>query len=303
MDHAPLAVGIASLVLASTLGCRTRTNSRRTTIALHPDMQLVNFPDVSIQLLDIRLGGRLRAEVVASNVARIGGNHVGDAKTVAEWVRERRALAGVNGGFFGETYDAAGRRRQIVQLAVVNGMVVAPGGAVEARVDGRRERYLRSAVGFTADGSPRMEWSAGTSRLGPRKADKPIAPYQVRPWDIDSAVACGPRLIHRGNIEVCDRQERLRNTEPAPRTFVAYDAQQGQPSRLILGCGDNLRYPDVARFLQRYCSERHGSHIAEAMCLDGGASSQLVYKDGESLVDARPTGVFVPTAIIVTEVS
>ena len=47
---------------------------------------LVRDPSRGIVLIDIRVGGDVVAEVVATGVERIGGNHVGDAKTVAEWV-------------------------------------------------------------------------------------------------------------------------------------------------------------------------------------------------------------------------
>ncbi|MFY7953724.1 MAG: phosphodiester glycosidase family protein [Armatimonadaceae bacterium] len=299
MDHLPWVAGIATLGLLANTGCRRSRPEQHTRRAIRSDLTFVDDPASRIQLLDLRVAGSLRARVVARNVTRIGANHIGDALTVAEWVEETGAVAGINGGFFGDTVDAAGRRRQIVQLAVVDGEVVAPGGAVEARLDsGRRERYLRSAVGFTRDGSPRIEWSAGTHRLGPRRADRPVYPYRVRPWDIDSAVACGPRLIHRGIESITDAEERLRHVETAQRTFVAYDAVQGRPSRLVLGCGDSLRYQDIAKYLNRYFRDVHRSQVAEAMCLDGGASSQLVYRTPSGIMDARPTGVFVPTAIL-----
>ena len=67
---------------------------------------------------------------------------------------------------------------------------------------------------------------------------------------------------------------------------------------LVFGVADTMRYEEVARYLIEYFNGAHGSRVAEAMCLDGGASSQLVVKTTEGIEDLRPTGVFVPTAIV-----
>lgn len=302
MGKADSTIGtLAGAMLAGVAGCALRRRPRKRHLELHPSLFFQDDPDSGTQILDLDLRGPLRPRVIARNVSRVRWNHVGDALTVAEWVQETGAIAGVNGGFFGDTYDAAGRRRQIVQLAVVDGEVVAPGGAVESTGAGQGERYVRSAIGFTGDGSPRMEWSAGTRRHGPRRIDVPIAPFRIRPWDIESAVACGPRLIHRGNPHITDQAERLRSPESVARTFVAFDSVGGHPGHLVLGCADAMRYPQIARFLENYFQSRHGTQVAEAMCLDGGASSQLAYQHRGELVDARPTGVFVPTSIVIAE--
>jgi Phosphodiester glycosidase len=278
--------------------CSTRPSPTpdRTPIAAGIDYQTLE--GAGVQLLDIDLTlANVQPIVVAEGVARIGGNHVGDAYTVAEWAERYRAIGGVNGGFFGQTYDSLGARRQIVQLAVVDGAVVAPGGAVgSTRTPG--ERYLRSAIGFTGDGAPRMAWAAATASLGPRDAGAPTNPTDPRPWDVRWAVACGPRLIHRGHRYIADRIERLRSPERLPRTVVAYDSDGTMPRHLLLLRADAMTYEDLAAFVQRYFPAHHGTRAAEAMCLDGGASSQIVYRQGNRLIDAAPTGVKVPTALL-----
>ena len=67
----------------------------------------------------------------------------------------------------------------------------------------------------------------------------------------------------------------------------------------MLGRADAAEYEDVANFLEDYFRRRHGAQVEDAMCLDGGPSAQLVYRDTDgALRDAEPTGVRVPTAIL-----
>jgi hypothetical protein len=95
-----------------------------------------------------------------------------------------------------------------------------------------------------------------------------------------------------------DREERLASPRATARTFVAYDEVAGTAGHLVFGVADTMRYEEVARYLIEYFKGAHGSRVAEAMCLDGGASSQLVVRTTEGIEDLRPTGVFVPTAIV-----
>lgn len=289
----------AATLLFAGIGCRSGSGVRSERTAIHEDVVLFKDSTAGVQLLDVRVGGAILPTVIAEQVDRIGGNHVGNARTVADWVDRTHAIAGVNGGFFGDTYDSEGKRRQIVQMAVVADSVVAPGGAVKT-MPGTDRRYLRSAIGFTAGGHPRIEWAAGTRRLGPRKASGPESPFVVRPWDVQSAVSCGPRLIHRGAIRITAQEERLASPRRTARTFVAYDESEGSAGHLILGIADAMRYEEVAAYLADYFEREHGTRVAEAMCLDGGASSQLVARTKSGIEDLRPTGVHVPTAILLT---
>ena len=109
--------------------------------------------------------------VAAEHVQNRGGNFVGDAKTVREWASMRQAIAGINGGFFGDTYDQVGRRKQIVQLAVVDGKVVAPGSAEDARKTALFDTFVQPSASPSTR-SPDMVWGSGA----PRGWDRATAP-------------------------------------------------------------------------------------------------------------------------------
>lgn len=250
---------------------------------------------LGIQTLTADLNaGTVRPAVVAKNVTRIRNNFVGDAKTVAEWAREYDAVGGVNAGFFGETYDPSGHRKQLVQLAVVGQKVVAPGSATASTAK-PGETYLRSAIGFSEGGRPEIVWATGKLSTGPRRAERVISPKEKRLWEIESAVACGPRLVHDGKLAITDREERLISPGRLARAFVAYD-RTGR--YLVLGRADESEFSELAAYLVRFFSETLHAPIEEAMCLDGGPSAQLVYRAGARVVDVEPTGVQVPTAIL-----
>lgn len=254
------------------------------------------------QVLDIDLATTtIRPIVVAENVARQKNNFVGDAHTVREWCEKRSAVGGLNGGYFGVTYDDIGTRKQIVQLAVTDGKVVAPGSDMpSSRTPG--ERYLRSAIGFYADGRPEIAWATGTVKNILRAYGSPVNPDRRKSWkDIQYAVACGPRLYAGGVRRITDREERLVSPGKLIRAFVAYDADgDNKPLHFVMGRANAAEFTDVADFLAAHFKERYGTTPEEAMCLDGGPSGQLVYKNGAdgALVDAEPTGVRVPTAIL-----
>ncbi len=256
-----------------------------------------------VQLLDVDLSDtEVRPVVVAAHVERRGDNFIGDAKTVREWAEETGAVGGMNAGFFGDTYDQVGRRKQIVQLALVDGKTLAPGARMQSsRTPG--ENYLRSAVGFGGgdDGSPSMTWASGNIRHVIRRHDGgPINQTDGMPWNVRWAVSCGPRLFADGKRFITDRDERLVSPNKVARAFVAYDWENGKPRHLILARADAMDYTQVAEFLTEYFNRVHQTTPRDAMCLDGGASAQIVYKNNGALEDAEPTGVLVPTAILLT---
>src|SRR5437763_1652346 len=80
------------------------------------------------------------------------------------------------------------------------------------------------ALGCTKEGRPRIAWAAG--RPGEPQALRshaaPVVTLRGTPWEAEQAVACGPRLIHGGRIEIADRSERLASPGALPRTFVGY---------------------------------------------------------------------------------
>ena len=296
---APAALCVASLVSVLVLsGCGKPASD---SVEVAPGVTFHRDAKQGVQLLDIDLTvAQLRPVVVAAHVENRHGNFVGDAKTVREWASERGAIGGINGGFFGDTYDQVGRRKQIVQLAVVDGKVIAPGSSLISGSSSTGERYTRSAVGFMANGTPEMVWGSGTAKTGPRRRSGPNSPEAPQPWRVEQAVACGPRLFTGGIRRLTHREERLNSPGKLARAFIAFDHENGVPRHLILGRADAMEFSHVADFLATYFPDTHGTTPREAMCLDGGPSAQIVYRDPTSgtLADAEPTGVQVPTAIL-----
>jgi len=257
-------------------------------------------------------------EVAAdSPVRRKGGKVFGLSHTVRDWCAMSGAIAGVNGGFFGET---DGVNKQAEGLLVVGGKVYNSGRWIKST---RRpgESFLRCALAVRRDGAPQIGWATCQPDGEMRMYDRPLSPAGSRSFGISSAVACGPRLIAAGGQAISDEKERLVSSLALPRTFVAYDYardnQTGKPKphHFVMGIAMQMTYHDVARFLQNYFRKQHNAECAEAMCLDGGSSSQLVYRAStrgstgragaapseEDWIDARPSHVTVPTALLVVD--
>lgn len=112
-------------------------------------------------------------------------------------------------------------------------------------------------------------------------------------------VGCGPTLIQQGKSVVTDRLERLASPGPLPRTFVAYDGPAGRPAHFLLGIASGMTYPDLAAFLTDYFARYDGTRAEAAMCLDGGASTQLSYRRRNTVQSPRFTGVTVPDAVVI----
>ncbi len=232
----------------------------------------------------------VRPVVVAENLERLRNNVVGDAHTVRDWVQKYGAVAGVNGGFFGDMYDSLGRRKQLVQLCILEGKVVAPGTPVGTA--------LRSTVGFAQNGEAQLAWTVGTEQQGARRYEKPIKTRSGLTWPVQSAVACGPRLIHKGQIDIADRAEKLVSDVKVGRMAVATSGRY-----LVFCRAESMTYGELARYLMAFFKEKLGAVPDEAMCLDGGPSAQIVFQDGNALKEAEPTGVQVPTAILLMPAS
>ena len=252
-----------------------------------------------VQLLDVDLAtASVRPVVVAENIERRRGNFVGDSRTVRDWAERRGAVGGLNGGFFGDTYDDVGKRKQIVGLAVVEGRTITPGGAVSSTAR-PGERFLRAAIGFTESGIPDIAWASAAPGRDTLRYPEPINPGRGSPWRVHSAVACGPRLFVRGSRRITNREERLMSPGRLIRAFAAYDLVDGKPRHFVLGRADAMEFEDVADYLETYYQQMHGTTPHDALCLDGGQSAQVVYRGkGGVLHDAEPTGVLVPTAIL-----
>lgn len=296
-----LEAAVISVAAASLLGC---PRSEPDAVRVAPGVMFHRDTQAGAQILDVDLAeARVRPVVVAARVERRRNNFIGDCRTVREWADASGAIGGLNAGYFGDTYDDRGRRKQIVGLAVVDGVVVAPGGFVVSR-DNPGERFLRAALGFRADGTPDIAWASGTRTGGIRRYAEPVERGENRAagtiWGVRSAVACGPRLFVRGKRRITFREERLASPGKLMRAFAAYDADAaGKPRHFVLCRADAMEFEDVADFLEAYFGRAHGTRPHDALCLDGGPSAQLVYRSGDALRDAEPTGVLVPTAILI----
>ncbi len=265
-----------------------------------------NEADANVIDVDL-LSARVRVGVAAEDPARQQGSTFANAYTVRDWCERRRVLAGINGGFFGET---RGSTKETIGLLVTDGHVRSPGRKVRSP-NHPANHFVRCVLGFTAGGAPRIGWVTSGSRDALEAYDRPLNPTTVRAWKAVSAVACGPRLVASGRRAITDREERLVSPDALPRTFVAYDlegtGQQARPHHLLLGIAMWMTFEDVATFVQRYFQNTYHTDCAEAMCLDGGSSSQLVYRApasgtaADAYIETQPGlhTVTVPTAILV----
>ncbi len=256
--------------------------------------------DTGIDLVDIDLTQtRCRLAIETRGITMADGHVVGQAYTPHEWLTRTGGLMAVNGGYFGGE-DGAGRK-EFVGLLVQKGRVrhAAPPLVGSGSATIRRGQYVRSAFGLLPDGTPRIVWAA-TEPSHPQALRSYAGP--MRPggsiWSVADAVGCGPTLIAAGNIVVTQYQERLVSPGPEPRTFVAYDSVNGKPRHLVVGIASGSDFAALAAFLARYFSRYDGTHAEAAMCLDGGASTQMTYTLNGTAQSPRETGVTVPDALV-----
>ena len=241
-----------------------------------------------------------RWSIQTQGITLEGGHVVGQSYTPRDWMTRKRGLAAVNGGYFGLIEDALGRK-DFVGLLVQKGKVrhAAPPLTGQGSPTIPRGHYFRSAFGLTSGGEPRIVWAA--TRLGkPQTIDTYDGPMGKprSAWRIAQAVGCGPMLIAAGSIVVTDSRERLVSPGPRPRTFVAYDSDNGRPKHLLVGTASASDFPSLAKWIAWYFRKYHGTRAVAAMCLDGGASTQMSYRLHGALQSPRETGVTVPDALV-----
>lgn len=253
----------------------------------------------TVRVIDVDLSRPgVRVQVAADEIGFRDRLITGRARTVEEWVARQKAVAGINGGFFGKRHGE--NHKEIVGLLKLDGRVRVAAPVYRSRPE--RIPYARSAFGLTEQGRPRMAWV--TSRPGDPQALRSHAEPQFRgnstTWNVRQALACGPRLIHAGKTQITARGERLASPGALPRTFLGYSVGRGgKPGHLALCTTDSMEFEDCARFLADYFRRYHGTSCQEAMALDGGASTQAVWKEAGSVKTQFAAGVTVPTAILV----
>jgi hypothetical protein len=188
----------------------------------------------------------------------------------------------------------------VIGLLQVDGQVQAPAALYRSRTD-RRVTYAHSAFGVAPDGFPMIGWvvSDRRDRRRLRGYSRPEALRDGQPWRSRSALAGGPRLIHRGRIAVAARPERLASPGALPRTFVGFAVSRAGRRHLVLATASAFAYADAACFLQDYFRREYGIACEEATCLDGGPSSQLAYRAGRAIRSGLEAGTAVPTCVLV----
>ena len=253
-----------------------------------------------IDLVDIDLTrSRCRLTLQTQGIMLSGGHVVGQAFTPHEWLTRTHGLMAVNGGYFGRD-DPAGRK-EFVGLLVERGRVrhAAPPLTGSGSVTIRKGRYVRSAFGLLPGGAPSIVWAA-TDPRSPQSVMAYTAPMsrQSAVWPVTDAVGCGPTLISQSKIVVTQYQERLVSPGPEPRTFVAYDGPAEHPRHLIIGIASGADFAELAAFIARYFPRYDHSRAESAMCLDGGASTQMTYVLNGVAQSPRETGMTVPDALV-----
>lgn len=257
-------------------------------------------PDTGIDLIDIDLDkSQARWTIQTRGIQMANGSVVGQACTPREWLTRLNGLAAVNGGYFGRE-DAQGRK-EFVGLLVQKGRVrhAAPPLHGQGSPTIRPGQYVRSAFGLTSNGTPSIVWAA-TGAGHPqslRRYDGPMSRRSAS-WDIADAIGCGPTLISQGRLVVTQYQERLVSPGPRPRTFAAYDTVNGRPKHLLIGMASGADFHTLAAFLLGYFPRYDRTQAEAAMCLDGGASTQMTYRLNGALQSPLETGMTVPDALV-----
>ncbi len=305
-----LGAGGVLLCLALLAGCALRTHSAPNPSPPAADADVL-APSVvhralptragaGIDLVDIDLmQSRCRLTLQTRGITLASGHVAGQAWTPHEWLTRTHGLLAVNGGYFGQE-DAAGRK-EFVGLLVQKGRVrhAAPPLTGSGSPTIKKGRYIRSAFGLLPDGTPSIRWAA-TDPQNSQSVTAYTAPMG-RPsaaWPVSDAVGCGPTLISQGKIVVTQYQERLVSPGPEPRTFAAYDGPAGHPRHLVIGIASGADFAELAAFVSRYFPRYDHSRAEAAMCLDGGASTQMTYVLNGAAQSPRETGVTVPDALV-----
>lgn len=256
-----------------------------------------------VDLIDVDMRtAHVSLQIATEHIGRAGGIIGGQAYTPRDWLGKAHALAAVNGGYFGR--EGTEGRKEFVGLLVQNGRVrhAAPPLIGRGSTQTKAGRYVRAALGLSKDGTPTIAYAATDPGRPQTLRSYPSAAMHGpgTPWPVQSGVGCGPMLIQDGQVRVTDRQERLASAGALPRTFVAYSIGSCRPSHVVVGIASGIEYRALAAFLLHYFPRYDHTQARAAMCLDGGASTQLSYRAGQpgAVQSPRDTGITVPDAVV-----
>lgn len=236
--------------------------------------------------------GKARLEVAAADIARREGAVSGRALPLAGWLARTGACAAVNGGFFGR--DVSQEHLQILGLLKFRGRVRSAAPRLRSRGG---QAYARAALGIPTSGLPEVAWVTG---LRPLLAYcDPLLNAAGRVWAVREAIGCGPALIRQGVTRVTDSEERLISPELEPRTVVATArGDQGEPIAALFAF-ERSGFDGCAQGVREYFEHRGRARVIDAICLDGGSSTQAIWKDRGGLASTNPFARSVPTAVVV----
>lgn len=251
-----------------------------------------------VRVIDVDLaqpGTKVR--VAAEEIAVRRGRITGRSRRLEDWLQSTGAVAGINGGFFGSMVDRD--HKEIVGLLKLDGRVRAAAPTYHSSSTGKD--YARSSVGFSEMGTPRMAWVTSAPGNPQRLRQHATAEFATggSAWPAHEALQCGPRLIHNGRIATAERAERLVSRGSLPRTFLGFGGPEGKPRFMVLCAADGMEFLDCARFLKDYFQREHHCACEEAMCLDGGASTQASWREGGAIRSDPDPHTSVPTALLV----
>jgi exopolysaccharide biosynthesis protein len=237
-----------------------------------------------------------RVEVAADEIGFRKGRITGRARSVPEWIARTGAIAGVNGGFFGES--VGDEFKEIVGLCKIAGKVRSAGPTFRSRRSGKG--YVHSAFGLTRGGEARIGWvnSVKGSPQSLRSHSEAEIGGRGAEWSVWQAVGCGPRLVHDGKAKVSALSERLMSPGDLPRTFMGIGGE-GSQRRLVLAIADGAEFGTCADFMVDFFRTRCEVPCSESMALDGGASTSMAWREGATVDVSPPLSATVPTAVLV----
>jgi hypothetical protein len=185
--------------------------------------------------------------------------------TTSSYTRQSGALIGVNAGFFGPVVDAEGVAMDAAGFVVADGVIASP-----ALVPSQDSAVVKAVVCFEL------------KRVI-------IEDVQSCPSQYREGLAAGPRLLREG-VVVPDPANQTRH----PRTALGASAR-GDKVWLVVTDGRQAGYSEGAT-LAEMADLLKGLGAVNAINLDGGGSSALVYNDPQNGLRAlnRPIQSGVP---------